>query len=75
MTATRPQVALSDTDAATIARAAGVTVPAARLSRFAQDLAGVRELIAEIDALALPQPAVPAGPYDPAWPGGNEARR
>jgi hypothetical protein len=70
-----PQPPVTEADAVAIACHNGLMVPPERVPKFAKDLAGVRELIAEMDRVALPQPPAPPGAYDPAWPDTNGTAR
>ena len=75
MTQHDPQPPLSDAEAGAIARHAGITVPAERLPHFANDLAGLHELIAHLDHVAPPEPPAPPHAYDAAWPDANGGNR
>lgn len=61
-------VEISEDEAATLARWAGLTVPPERLPRLALDLMAARAAVADLSLAAIDPDAPVAAPFDPAWP-------
>ena len=61
-----PQVAAED--AAALARFGGLTMPPERLERFARDLAGARQLVADLETVSTEGRAAVPAPFEAAWP-------
>ena len=64
---------ITEDEAATLARWAGLNVPRGRLPLLATNLIAARAAVANLAGIAI-DPAAPVNaPFDPSWPAENEA--
>lgn len=64
--------AISEVEAAALARWAGLTVPPERLPQLAANLAAARAAMADLAKVATDPTAPVDAPFDPAWPAEDE---
>jgi hypothetical protein len=63
-----PGVVISEDEAATLARWAGLTMPPERLPQLALNLKAARGAVADLALAGIDPDAPVAGPFDPSWP-------